>query len=101
TAQTDVAVQKCEKPAPNGHCSGVAVSDADNADAGSQHKCDQCHRHGDTMQIAYGAAEAWLHRECIDAWRIACDQLDIRSQPFYRGAEPLSRPRRIPSRGDV
>src|SRR5262249_18962288 len=43
TAQTDVAVQKCEKPAPNGHCSGVAVSDADNADAGSQHKCDQCH----------------------------------------------------------
>ena len=33
-------------------------------------------------------AEAWLHREFIDAWQIAYDQLDIRGQPFYRGAEP-------------
>jgi Protein of unknown function (DUF3631) len=91
TAEASVAIQKCQKSAPNGHCSSVAVSDADmecTADASSQHKCDYCQRHGDTMQIAYGAAEAWLHRECVDAWRIAYDQLDIRSQPFYRGAEP-------------
>jgi len=53
-----------------------------------QHKCEHCKQHGNTMQIAYGAAEAWLHRECIDAWQIAYDQLDIRGQPFYRGAEP-------------
>ena len=91
TAEASVAVQKCQKSAPNGHCSSVAVSDGDmecTADASTQHKCDHCQRHGETMQIAYGAAEARLHRECIDAWRIAYDQLDIRSQPFYRGAQP-------------
>jgi putative DNA primase/helicase len=91
TAEATVAVQKCQKSAPNGHCSSVAVSDADmecTADASAQHKCDHCQRHGETMQIAYGAAEAWLHRDCMDAWRIAYDQRDIRSQPFYRGTQP-------------
>jgi uncharacterized protein DUF3631 len=51
-------------------------------------KCEHCQRHGDTMQVVYGAAEAWLHRECFNAWRVAYDQLDIHSQPFYREAKP-------------
>jgi hypothetical protein len=59
---------------------GVALS----AGVTNQHKCDHCQQYGASMQIAYGAAEAWLHRECTDAWRAAYDQLDIRNQSFYR-----------------
>jgi hypothetical protein len=89
TAEASVAVQKCEKSSSTAQCSSVAISDVEiecTTATSSKHKCDHCQRHGDTRQIAYGAAEAWLHRECINAWRIAYDQLDIRSQPFYRGS---------------
>jgi hypothetical protein len=89
-----VAVQKCEERPSHGHCSGVAVSDRGTDGAGvalsagvtSHHKCDRCQQYGATKQIAYGDVEAWLHQECIDAWRAAYDQLDIRNQPFHRPA---------------
>jgi putative DNA primase/helicase len=95
TEKSDVAFQKCEKPASNGHCSGVAVSERDLEVAQASvdgfvrggHKCAHCRQYGETIQVAYGESQAWLHRECIGAWRIAHDQLDIRNQPFYRGAE--------------
>jgi hypothetical protein len=87
-----VAVQKCEERPSHGHCSGVAVSDRGTDEVGvafsarvaNQHKCDRCQQYGETTQIAYDGVEAWLHQECIDAWRVAYDQLDIRNQPFYR-----------------
>jgi hypothetical protein len=51
-------------------------------------QCEHCHRGGDVIPCAYDTVEAWLHRECMDAWRVAYNKLDIRSQPFYRRAEP-------------
>jgi Protein of unknown function (DUF3631) len=100
TDQPSVAVQKCEKPAPNRHCSVVAISEGgsgrnETASEGdfvdAQHKCEHCRRYGETMQVAYGATQVWLHRECIEQWRVACDQLDIRNRPFYRpDAKPAS-----------
>jgi len=68
--------------------SGAAVLDSADGrgDAISQSKCEHCRQHGKTIQVAYGAAQAWLHRECIENWRTGYDQLDIRNQPFYRPA---------------
>jgi hypothetical protein len=96
TAEGSVAVQKCEKPAPNGHCSVVAVSEGglepdETASEGdlvdAQHKCAQCGKDGDVLETYVGMPNPiWLHRECIEEWRAACDQLDIRNQPFYRPA---------------
>ena len=44
--------------------------------------CQHCNQPGDIVQCHYGEASALLHRECVDAWRIACerragDELDI------------------------
>jgi hypothetical protein len=36
------------------------------------------------MPFAYGSAQGWLHRECMDDWRAAYDALNIRNQRFYR-----------------
>jgi hypothetical protein len=30
-----------------------------------------CHRGGDVIQCAYDGVEAWLHRDCQDAWKTA------------------------------
>jgi hypothetical protein len=49
-----------------------------------RHRCDHCRHYGGTIHVDYDGAEAWLHRECEDAWRVAYDALDIRNQPFYR-----------------
>jgi hypothetical protein len=49
-----------------------------------QQKCDHCQQYGGAMPFAYGTAEGWLHRECMDAWKAAYDDLDIRNRPFYR-----------------
>jgi putative DNA primase/helicase len=95
TAKTNVALQKCEKPASNGNCSSVAVSEpgleahqAPSADGFVRggHKCEYCCQHGETIQVAYGEAQAWVHRDCRDAWKASYDDLDIRTQPFYRSA---------------
>ncbi len=39
-----------------------------------RHKCWQCHKHGETLEVARGIAVARLHRECIDAWIIEYDE---------------------------
>jgi Protein of unknown function (DUF3631) len=43
----------------------------------SQSQCEHCHKGGPVIQCAYGAVEAWLHRDCFDAWRAAYDALEI------------------------
>jgi Protein of unknown function (DUF3631) len=58
---------------------------ATQADGSVAHpQCEHCHRGGAVIQCAYDTVEAWLHRECMGAWRVAYDNLDIRNQPFYR-----------------
>jgi len=91
TEKSEVAFQKCEKPASNGHCSSVAVSEVPQASMDGfvkgGHKCSQCGKDGANLYASYGgSASTWLHRECIEEWRAACDQLDVRNQPFYRPA---------------
>jgi hypothetical protein len=93
TAKSDVAFQKCEKPVSNGPCSSVAVSEpgqearqttSQDGFVGGGHKCEHCRRHGKTVQVAYGEAQAWVHRDCMGAWKASYDDLDIRKQPIYR-----------------
>jgi len=91
TEKSEVAFQKCEKPASNGHCSSVAVSEVPQASMDGfvkgGHKCSQCGKDGANLYASYGgSASTWLHRECIEEWRAAYDQLDVRNQPFYRPA---------------
>jgi len=50
----------------------------------TQPYCEHCHEGGDVIQCAYDTVEAWLHRECMEAWKAAYDYLDVRNQPFYR-----------------
>ena len=69
----------------DGHCDGVTVSNGKGAS--SQHKCDHCKQYGATIEVAYDGAGAWLHRGCMNAWRTAYDDLDIRNQPFYRSQQ--------------
>lgn len=53
-------------------------------DVVTHRQCDHCQRYGVTIEVAYDGAKAWLHQECMDPWRTAYDNLDIRNQPFYR-----------------
>jgi uncharacterized protein DUF3631 len=82
TPENLVTFSKALQSNNHGHCDGVTVSNGDGAS--SQHKCDHCQQYGGTIEVAYDGAEKWLHRECMEAWRTAYDELDIRSQPFYR-----------------
>jgi hypothetical protein len=82
TPENLVTLSKASQSNNHGHCDGVTVSNGEGAS--SQHKCDHCQQYGRTIEVAYDGAGAWLHRECMDEWRAAYDDLDIRSQPFYR-----------------
>jgi hypothetical protein len=82
TPENLVTLSKASQSNNHGHCDGVTVSNGNGAS--SQHKCDHCQQYGGTIEVAYDGAEAWLHRECMDPWRTAYDDLDIRNQPFYR-----------------
>jgi hypothetical protein len=82
TSESHVTLSKASQSNNHGHCDGVTVSNKEGAS--NQHKCDHCQRYGGTIEVAYDGAEAWLHRECMDAWRAAYDDLDIRNQSFYR-----------------
>jgi hypothetical protein len=62
---------------------GLAIG---RGDAVCQLRCEHCRQYGETIQVAYGTVQAWLHRECIEKWRAGYDELDIRNQPFYRPA---------------
>jgi hypothetical protein len=37
-------------------------------------RCAHCNQPGDLVECHYGPASAWLHRECVDAWRSAYDR---------------------------
>lgn len=52
----------------------VAVVLDISAKGGEGGRCDQCNQRGNVMECHYGSASAWLHRECMDAWRIASDR---------------------------
>ena len=82
TSPRRVTVSKSQKVNNDGHCDGVTVSNGESGS--SQHKCDHCQQYGGTIEVAYDDAKTWLHRECMDAWRAAYDELDVRNQPFYR-----------------
>jgi Protein of unknown function (DUF3631) len=82
TPENLVTPSKVSQSNNHGHCDGVTVSNGKGAS--SQHKCDHCRQYGGTIVVAYDGAEAWLHRDCVDPWRSAYDDLDIRNQPFYR-----------------
>jgi Protein of unknown function (DUF3631) len=50
------------------------------------HRCDQCGAGGETQEVHYGDASAWLHRVCEAPWKAACDLeippfLDRRGSP--------------------
>lgn len=78
TETPNVAVQKCEKPPSNGHCSTVAVQKAENGGYGeSEATCDHCGQPGDLFPAAFGDAEAMLHPGCQEAWVAAQDDLTI------------------------
>ena len=49
TRKTDVADQKCEKPAINGYCSGVAVSEG--GSHGDSLWCDHCGKPGNLGKV--------------------------------------------------
>jgi hypothetical protein len=87
TGNTDVPLQKCEKHPSNGHCSGVPFPESVAAGDEGGRRCDYCGQDGETLQVYYDEASAWLHRECRDPWATAYDDLDIRNQPFYRPKE--------------
>jgi hypothetical protein len=64
TPKTDVADEKCEKPPSNGHCSGVAVQNGDNAPL---RVCGQCGG-SDDGTLSEHEDGIWLHPECIRFW---------------------------------
>ena len=33
-----------------------------------RHKCGHCQQSGETIEVSRGAANARLHRDCVDAW---------------------------------
>ena len=39
--------------------------------------CEHCHKPGDVMECHYGDTSAWLHRECVEPWRLATEDLSI------------------------
>jgi hypothetical protein len=77
-----VTEENAENANPISTCDGVTV--VNGGTLSSQRKCDHCRQDGETLRVAYDGAEAWLHRECMVAWKAAYDALDIRNQPFYR-----------------
>jgi len=89
---TEVTDQECEKLSSNEHYSIVPFDlpiapDEGEAITDYGHKCAQCGKGGDVLETSVGMPNPiWLHRECREEWRAACDQLDIRNQPFYRPA---------------
>jgi hypothetical protein len=42
-------------------------------DNSRRHKCAHCGERGETLEVHYGYGPHWLHRECIDAWRVDYD----------------------------
>jgi Protein of unknown function (DUF3631) len=79
TAETHVALQKCEKPAPNGHCSVVTFPKGGNQGHGAI--CAQCGGNGDVHETWYGDRSALLHPACQDAWRSTQDGDDLDIPP--------------------
>jgi hypothetical protein len=58
---------------------GNAVSDVADVllfpgDRETGQRCEHCSQPGDVLKCNYGLAAVWLHRECLDPWRVAYDQ---------------------------
>ena len=102
TAETDVAVRKCEKPNNNGHCSGVAdekegrsearvpraeTTEGQPDDIPTDQTCAQCQgetrRHRTAGRRSSGRA-VWLHDVCERFW--------VRAPTRRRRAEPWGTP---------
>jgi 5S rRNA maturation endonuclease (ribonuclease M5) len=96
TVETDVAVRKCEKPANDGACGGVAdqkgvsskewVSCAGNAtedppdDPPADRTCAQCEGEIDGTErlVAVSGRAVWLHDVCERIWVRALDEATVR-----------------------
>ena len=82
TSIPDVAFRKCEKPAPDAACCGVADQKGGNGLAGASGKpwprvCEHCgaHERTDTPLQAYevDGVTYWLHPHCQQDWLAAPD----------------------------
>jgi Protein of unknown function (DUF3631) len=82
TPESDVAVQNCEKSLGDGHCSGVAVQNAQNAPA---RVCPQCNAGDDGTMRQYDGV--WLHPECVGFFKSAATDLGLSNpaHPLHRG----------------
>jgi hypothetical protein len=78
TRKIDVTFQKCEKPAPNGHCDGVTVQKGGTderlfcAHCGAPATADQ-----PVLPLAIEGEEFLLHPGCRENWLASTDDLSI------------------------
>jgi hypothetical protein len=74
-----VTLLKVSQPNNNGHCDGVTFWEPENGgeEEGRPWRCGHCQGSGELVEAYWGDAAARLHRQCIEPWQAAQDDLSI------------------------
>jgi putative DNA primase/helicase len=82
-AETDVAVEKCEKPNNDGHCNGVAIRKGGESE--ETRVCEHCrapeHPDDPVLECWVNGEQCFLHRGCQGDWLAASPAHDAALPP--------------------